>query len=316
MIFDFLELFINAGFWAATIRIACPLLLATLGELICERAGVLNLGIEGIMTAGAMVGWTAVYLGADLGSGILCAACIGAIFGFLHACFTVHLGASQHVTGIGITLLASSLSYFSFRLILPTSTTPPKIVAFEQINIPYLSDIPFMGPIFFQQTIFTYLAFLSVPFVVWLLNRTPFGLAVKMAGENPMALEAQGIDVLRIRTIAVMLGSSLMAVGGAYLTMSAFNAFYFGMINGRGWIAIALVIFAAWKPERAILGALLFAGLDAYQVRAQQLAGAVVPYQFFLMLPYLLSILAMVFAAKSTRYPKALLVPFRRGERH
>ena len=170
MIVDFFELFINAGFWAATVRIACPLLLATLGELICERAGVLNLGIEGIMTAGAMVGWMAVYLGADLGSGIICAAVIGAIFGLIHAGFTVHLGASQHVTGIGITLLASSLSYFAFRLLLPTSTTPPKIKAFEQINIFYLSDIPFLGPILFQQTIFTYLAFLAVPIVIWFLT--------------------------------------------------------------------------------------------------------------------------------------------------
>ena len=148
------------------------------------------------------------------------------------------------------------------------------------------------------------------------MNRTPFGLAIKVAGENPMALEAQGIDVLGVRTLAVIIGSALMALGGAYLTMSAFDAFYFGMVNGRGWIAVALVIFASWRPSKALLGALLFAGLDAYQVRAQQLAGAVVPYQFFLMLPYLLSIVAMVVAAKSTRYPKALLTPFRRGERH
>ena len=137
-----------------------------------------------------------------------------------------------------------------------------------------------------------------------------------MAGENPMALEAQGIDVLLVRFTAVILGSALMAVGGAYLTMSAFDAFYFGMVNGRGWIAIALVIFASWKPERALLGALLFAGLDAYQVRAQQLVGAIIPYQFFLMMPFFLSIIAMIIAAKNTRYPKALLVPFRRGERH
>ena len=116
--------------------------------------------------------------------------------------------------------------------------------------------------------------------------------------------------------MAVVLGSALMAVGGAYLTMSAFDAFYFGMVNGRGWIAIALVIFATWKPERALLGALLFAGLDAYQVRAQQLAGAVIPYQFFLMMPFFLSIVAMIIAARKTRYPKALLIPFRRGERH
>ena len=316
MIIDFFEILLNAGFWAATIRIACPLIFATLGELICERAGVLNLGIEGIMTAGAMVGWTAVYLGADLTTGILYAALVGALFGLLHANFTVHLGASQHVTGIGITLLASSLSYFAFRLILPSSTTPPKIEAFQPLQIPLLSDLPFFGPALFQHTTFTYLALLSVPLTMWLINKSPFGLAIKMAGENPMALEAQGINVLTIRTLAVMIGSAFMAVGGAYLTMSAFNAFYFGMINGRGWIAIALVIFASWKPKQALLGALLFAGLDAYQVRAQQLAGAFIPYQFFLMLPYVLSIFAMVIAAKKTRYPKALLIPFRRGERH
>ena len=316
MIFDFLEVLVNAGFWAATIRIACPLLLATLGELMCERAGVLNLGIEGIMSIGAMVGWTAVYMGADLSTGVMAAALIGAAFGLVHAGFTVYLGASQHVTGIGITLFASSIGYFAFRLLLPSSTTPPKITAFQPINIPVLSDLPFLGEAFFHHTAFTYLAFLAVPFVLWLMNRTPFGLAVKVAGENPMALEAQGIDVLGVRTLAVIIGSALMALGGAYLTMSAFDAFYFGMVNGRGWIAVALVIFASWRPSKALLGALLFAGLDAYQVRAQQLAGAVVPYQFFLMLPYLLSIVAMVVAAKSTRYPKALLTPFRRGERH
>ena len=316
MIFDFLEVLVNAGFWAATIRIACPLLLATLGELMCERAGVLNLGIEGIMSIGAMVGWTAVYMGADLSTGILAAALVGAAFGLVHAGFTVYLGASQHVTGIGITLFASSIGYFAFRLLLPSSTTPPKITAFQPLDIPILSELPFLGEAFFQHTGFTYLAFLAVPFVLWLMNRTPFGLAIKVAGENPMALEAQGINVLGVRTLAVIIGSALMALGGAYLTMSAFDAFYFGMVNGRGWIAVALVIFASWRPSKALLGALLFAGLDAYQVRAQQLAGAVVPYQFFLMLPYLLSIVAMVVAAKSTRYPKALLTPFRRGERH
>ena len=316
MIMDFLEILFTAGFWAATIRIACPLIFATLGEVICERAGVLNLGIEGIMSIGAMVGWMSVFLGADLYSGIVFAALIGGIFGFLHAIFTVYLGASQHVTGIGITMLASSLGFFSFRLILPSSTTPPKIEPFQPINLPYLSDIPFFGEALFQHTPFTYFAFLSVIIIFWLMNSTAFGLSVKMAGENPMALEAQGIDVLLVRTIAVILGSSLMAIGGAYLTMSAFDAFYFGMINGRGWIAIALVIFASWKPERALLGAILFAGLDAYQVRAQQLAGAFIPYQFFLMLPFILSIVAMIIAAKKTRYPKSLLIPFRRGERH
>jgi len=312
---DWLELFVSAGFWAAMLRIAAPLIFATIGELVCERAGVLNLGIEGIMTMGAMTGWMWVFQGGSLWGGVMFAASVGAIFGLLHAIFVVHLGLSQHVSGIGITLLASSLSYFIFRMVLPDSTTPPKIVPFQPVNIPYLSDLPFFGPAFFSHTPLTYLALAIIPVAIYMIYRTPVGRAVRMAGENPVALEAQGIDVLYIRTGAVMLGSALMAVGGAYLTMSAFDAFFFGMINGRGWICIALVIFASWKPGRALFGALLFAGLDAFQVRAQQLAGGAIPYQFFLMLPYLLSIGAMIVISKSMRYPKALLVPFRRGDR-
>ncbi len=315
MLLDLLEIFLTAGFWAATIRIACPLILGTIGELICERAGVLNLGIEGIMTAGAMSGWMWVYLGGDLWTGLMFAAIIGATFGLLHSIFTVHLGLSQHVTGIGITMLASALSFFIFRMMLPESTTPPKITAFQPVNIPGLSDMPFLGEAIFSHTPMTYMIFAIVPLVIYVLYKTPVGLALRMAGENPMALEAQGMNVLSIRTGAVMVGSAFMAVGGAYLTMSAFDAFFFGMINGRGWICVALVIFASWRPGKALLGALLFAGLDAMQVRAQQFAGNFIPYQFFLMTPYVLSIAAMVVMARQARYPKALLSPFRKGER-
>jgi len=312
---DIVDIFLSASFWAATIRIACPLIFATLGELICERAGVLNLGIEGIMTAGAMSGWLWVFQGGDLWSGVLFAACIGALIGYLHATMTVSLGLSQHVTGIGITLLASSTSYYVIKMVLPESTTPPKISAFESVSIPGISDLPFIGEALLQHTPLTYVAFLVVPIVMYVLYRTPAGLAVRVAGENPAALESQGVNVIIVRTLAVMIGSAFMAVGGAYLTISAFDAFYFGMINGRGWICIALVIFASWRPGKALLGALLFAGLDAFQVRMQQEAGAFIPYQFFLMLPYLLSIAAMILVARRAEYPKALLVPYRRGQR-
>ena len=312
---DILEILVSASFWAATIRIACPLIFATLGELICERAGVLNLGIEGIMTAGAMSGWLWVYNGGDLYGAVLFAASIGALFGLLHASFTVSLGLSQHVTGIGITLLASSTSYYIIKMLLPESTSPPKIVPFQNINIEGLSNLPFFGPALFSHTPLTYAAFVVVPIIMYLLYRTPWGLAVRIAGENPVALEAQGINVVLVRTLAVMTGSALMAVGGAYLTISAFDAFYFGMINGRGWICVALVIFASWRPGKALLGALLFAGLDAFQVRMQQQMGAYIPYQFFLMLPYVLSIVAMIIVARRAEYPKALLKPYRRGER-
>ena len=312
---DIFEILLTAGFWAATIRIVSPLIFGTLGELICERAGVLNLGIEGIMTVGAMSGWMWVYQGGGLWSGVLFAACLGALFGLLHAGFTVHLGLSQHVTGIGITLFASALSYFVSRMLLPSATTPPKIEPFQEWPIPGLSDLPLVGEALFTQSPLTYLAILAVPVTWYVLYRTPLGLAVRMAGENPVAVEAQGIDVLAVRTGAVAVGSALMAIGGAFITMSWFDAFYFGMINGRGWICVALVIFASWRPGKALLGALLFAGLEALQVRAQQSAGAFIPYQFFLALPYVMSILAMVVMARKAKYPHALLVPFRRGER-
>ena len=317
---EIVEIVTTVGFWAATLRIVSPLIFGTLGELICERAGVLNLGIEGIMTIGAMAGWMWVYQnggtgGGGLWGGVLFAALVGATFGLLHAGFTVYLGVSQHVTGIGITLLATALSAYIFRMLLPQVTTPPKIDPFQIWAVPLLSEIPFLGPVLFTQTPLTYLALLLVPTVWYLLYRTPVGLAVRMAGENPVAVEAQGIDVLLVRTGAVVVGSALMAIGGAFLTMSAFDAFYFGMINGRGWICVALVIFASWRPGKALIGALLFAGLDALQVRAQQAAGAVIPYQVFLALPYILSIAAMVVMSRRASYPKALLVPFRRGDR-
>ena len=312
---DILEILATTGFWAATLRIVSPLIFGTLGELFCERAGVLNLGIEGIMTVGAMSGWMWVYQGGDLWTGVLFAAMVGGLFGLLHASFTVHLGLSQHVTGIGITLLAVALSSYVFRMILPSVTTPPKIVPFQVYEVPLLSEIPFLGPTLFSQTPLTYLALILVLAVWYLLYRTPLGLAIRMAGENPVAVEAQGIDVLLVRTGAVVAGSAMMSVGGAFLTMSAFDAFYFGMTNGRGWICVALVIFASWRPGKALIGALLFAGLDAMQVRAQQVAGAVIPYQFFLALPYILSIAAMVVMSRRAAYPKALLTPFRRGDR-
>ncbi len=310
-----IEILFTASLWAAAIRIASPLILATLGELICERAGVLNLGIEGIMTVGAFAGWVSVYHGADLWSGLAIAALAGAAFGLLHGFMTVPLGLSQHVTGIGITLLATSLTYYAYRLVFPEVTSPPKIEPFAPFDIPLLSDIPFFGEALFRQTPLTYLAFIAVLLVAYVLYRTPIGLAVRTVGENPAAVEAQGIDVTWLRMGAVAVGSAFMALGGAFLTMSAFNSFYFDMVNGRGWICIALVVFGSWRPGKALLGAILFAAFDAYQLRLQQLAGAYVPYQVFLMLPYILSILALIAMSRRAGYPRALMIAYRKGER-
>jgi ABC-type uncharacterized transport system permease subunit len=305
---DLLDILTNPSFWVAVLRIATPLILGTLGVLWCERAGVLNLGIEGIMVAGAFTGWLAVYNGASLWGGIAVAAMVGAALGWIHALLTVSLGLSQHVSGLGLTLLASSLSYYGYRVSFPKVTSPPTIQPFAEMH-----DLGI--PILAQQTPLTLLALAAVGLTAYVLYRTPVGLAVRMVGENPQAAEGQGLSVVAIRTGSVMLGSGLMGVAGAFLTLSAFNAFFFNMVNGRGWICIALVVFASWRPGKALLGALLFAFFDALQLRLQQSSGAALPYQLYLMLPYGLSILALIAVARKASYPQAVMKPYRKGER-
>jgi len=298
----------NLSFWVAVLRIATPLIFGTLGVLLCERAGVLNLGIEGIMVAGAFSGWLAVYAGAPLWLGVLVAALVGAAFGLLHAWLTVGLALSQHVSGLGITMLATSLSYYGYRVSFPKVGTPPTVTPFAPMDW-----LPI--PVLDAQTSLTLLALLLVPVIGYVLYRTPIGLAVRMVGENPQAAESQGVSVAWVRTGAIVAGSALMGIAGSFLTLSAFNAFFFNMINGRGWICVALVVFAAWRPGKALVGALLFAFFDALQLRLQQAGDAALPYQVYLMLPYLLSILALILVARKATYPQALMKPYRKGER-
>ncbi|MEW2919406.1 ABC transporter permease [Ruegeria sp. ANG10] len=312
---DILNILLSESFWAASLRIATPLIFGVLGALICERAGVLNLGIEGIFVVGAMCGWMAVWLGAGLWGGVLVAALAGAFFGLLHAILTVPLGLSQHVSGLGITLFATSVSYYTYRTALPNVSSPPRIEPFQPLDLPVLSDLPFLGTVLFQQTALTWLALLMVAAVWYVMNRTALGVAIQAVGDNPDSIDAQGLSVYGLRIGAIVAGSALMALGGAFLTMSAFDAFFFGMVNGRGWVCIALVIFASWRPGKALLGALLFGAFDALQVRLQTEIGALVPGQVFLMAPYILSIIALVVAARSADYPRALLTPWFKGQR-
>lgn len=312
---DILQILISDSFWAAAIRIATPLIFGVLGALICEKAGVLNLGIEGIFVAGAMAGWLAVWVGAGLWGGLIVAALAGGFFGLIHAILTVPLGLSQHVSGLGVTMFATSVSYFAYRTALPAVSSPPRIEPFRALDIPILSDLPFLGTALFQQTAMTWLAFLLVGVVWWVFNRTPLGMVIRAVGDNPDAVDAQGLSVYAIRMGAIVVGSAIMALGGAFLTMSAFDSFFFGMVNGRGWICIALVIFASWRPGKALLGALLFGAFDAFQVRLQTEVGALVPSQIFLMAPYVMSIIALVVVARRAEYPRALLQPWFKGER-
>jgi simple sugar transport system permease protein len=309
-----LEILTNASLWSAVLRIATPLIFGVLGALLCERVGVLNLAIEGIMTMGAMIGWLSVYLGADLWTGLAIAAVSGAVIGLLHAFLTVSLSLSQHVSGLGITLFASSLAYFIYRLVVNVGSLPPTIEPFQPLELPMLSDLPFFGEIFFSQMGPTYLALFAVVLMAYVLRQTPLGLAIRMTGENPHAVDAQGLNPIMIRIFAIVVGSALMALGGSFLTTAAFNSFFPEMVQGRGWICIALVIFASWQPGKALFGAILFSFFDAYQLRLQHVVEDV-PYQLFLMAPYVLSILALILVSRRAKVPEALMAPYRRGER-
>ncbi len=312
MFAETLDLLLGIPFWVAVLRIATPLIFGTLGVLLCERAGVLNLGIEGIMVAGAFAGWLAAYHGGGLWLGVFVAAAVGALFGVLHAFLTVGLALSQHVSGLGITLLATSVASYAYRVGFPKVESPPTVTPFAPmawLPVPVLNAL----------TPLTLLALALVPFVAWVLLRTPLGLALRMVGENPAAAEGQGLSVAKVRSGAIVAGSALMGVAGSFLTLAAFNAFYFNMVNGRGWVCVALVVFASWRPGKALLGALLFACFDALQLRLQQsgggLFGVELPYQIYLMLPYALSIVALVVVARRAAYPQALMKPYRKGER-
>ena len=312
---ELLDQLLQVGFFAAMIRVAAPLLLATIGEMFSERSGVLNLGIEGIMLIGAMSGFSAAYFSGDLWIGILVAAMTGLAFGLLMGLLTVTLGLSQHVSGLGVTLLCTGLSFFLYRLIFGQPSQPPHVEAFVPVALPWLAQIPFLGPVLFEQYALVYGAILLVPLAAFMLYRTPWGLDLRTAGENPHAAISAGVSVTWIRYQALMISGMLMAIAGAYLSLAQFNAFTFGVISGRGWVCIALVVLGQWDPWRCAAAALLFGLVDALQLRLQSSGVIDVPYQLFLMLPFVVTILAMALFARKARAPAALLIPFRREER-
>jgi len=293
---------------AATLRVATPLLFAALGETLVERAGVLNLGIEGTMFLGAMVGFVAAYFSDSLWIGVGAACLAGAVAGLLMALLTVYLGVNQHVAGIGVTLFATSLSLYLFRILFGEQQVPPQIDSFVQLELP-----PLFGPLtpIFEQYGLTYLALLFVPLLWWLLMRTHFGLRVRAVGENPNAADVAGVNVFRTRLIALAMGGALMGLGGAFLSLAQLGAFTFGIIAGRGWVAIALVIFGNWSPVRVLWGALLFGGFQALQLRLQA-SGFQLPYQALLALPYLVTIVALALAGRNGSAPSALLKAYHR----
>ena len=312
-----LEILVAAS--ALTLASATPFLLAALGEVFAQRSGVLNLGVEGIMLMGA---FTSIYAISDKGMnadplvGLLVAMVVGGLMGLLMAVVSVTLQAEQGISGIGLTLFGLGVSTLMFRVL-----ADGVIVAegFNEIAIPLLSDLPIVGEIFFQQNALVYAAFLLVPVSVWVLNRTTWGLQIRAVGQNPTAADAMGVNVNRVRYSTVILGGVLAGVAGASLSIAITGVFQDNMTAGRGFIAVALVYFGGWSPWKVMLGALLFSAANNLQIWVQVLdvrvGGQSIPPNLLIMLPYVLTIVVLIFARdRQKREPAALTKPFERGE--
>jgi ABC-type uncharacterized transport system permease subunit len=311
---EILQIAFISGLIGAMMRMATPIIFATLGEILAERSGVLNLGIEGIMLMGAMTGFLVSFTSGSLWVGVVMAAVVGMLLGLLMAFLSVHLGLSQHVSGLGITLFATGLAMFIYRLHFGSPTVPPTVEPLKQVAIPLLSRIPVIGTGLFTQYTLTYLACVLVPAVSILLYKTKVGLKIRTVGENPVVADTVGVNVALTRTLCLVAGGALMGVGGSFLTLAHQNMFLIDVIGGRGWVSIAMVIFGNWDPFKGTLGALIFGFLDALQLRLQGV-GIDIPFHIFLMIPYLLTIVALVGISRKASIPAALLKPYRREEK-
>ncbi|HTL88630.1 MAG TPA: ABC transporter permease [Leptolyngbya sp.] len=299
----------------AGIRLAVPVLLAVLGEIITERSGVMNLGLEGVMLVGGLAGfWAAASLEQATGSASLAAwsglgagFLGGALMGLLMAVLTVSLRADQVVTGVTLVLFGQGLTAYFFRS--QPGLSGARVTGLENWKIPGLSTLPIVGEVLFDQTAIVYLTALCV-YVCWFfLFRTKAGLSLRAVGENPAAADTSGVKVDRIRYLAVIIGSALAGLGGAVLTVVQLRLFTIGITAGRGWIAIAIVFFARWRPGLALWGALLFGVADALQYRIQALGSKQLPYEFLLMLPYVLTLIALLRRSQNDA-PAALGIPY------
>ena len=311
---EFFDIAFVAGLIGAMMRMATPIIFATLGEILSERSGVLNLGIEGIMLMGAMTGFLVCFTSGSIWLGVLAAAVVGMLLGFLMAILAVYLGLSQHVSGLGITLFATGLAMFIYRLHFGSPTVPPIVQPFQQIAIPWLSKIPLIGPGLFTQYSLTYIAWLLIPVMSIVLYKTKVGLKIRTVGENPVVADTVGVNVMVTRTLCLVVGGAFMGVGGAFLTLAHQNMFLIDVIGGRGWVAIAMVIFGNWDPVKGAIGALIFGFLDGLQLRLQGL-GVAISFHVFLMIPYLLTIIALISVSRKASVPAGLLKPYRREEK-
>jgi simple sugar transport system permease protein len=302
----------TASVFAATIRLATPYIFAGIGETFSQRSGVLNLGVEGVMLLGAFFGFYAVFATGSLLLGIAAALLVGLVMGLAVAFVSVTLKAEQGISGIGVYLFGLGMSDLLFQKLIGT---PKSVGGFPNIYIPGLSDIQFLGigEIFFRHNLLVYIAFALVPIAAYVLNHTTFGLMIRAVGQNPEAADAMGVNVTRVRYATVTLSGLTSALAGASLSIALLKVFQQNFTSGLGFIAVALVYFGGWRPYGVLAGALLFSFVNALQLQIST-THPEVPSEFAVMAPYVITIIALIFASKRMEKPTALTKPFERGE--
>lgn len=303
---------------AATVRIATPLILAALGELITERAGILNLGVEGTMLMAAFAAFVGTYASGSFIVGLTTAVIAGGFMSFLMVFMAATLKVEQVVTGLALNLLAAGMSLYLYTAFLSGDDAEvfPTVDVMPTLPIPVLSEIPYLGPILFTQKALTYIAFAMVPVVWFALYRTKWGLEIRCLGENPKVIDTKGMSVAARQYGAVIVGGMLVGLGGAFVTIGSVARFVPEITAGRGWLALVIVIAGNWRPTGILFAALVFAFLDALQLQIQGV-GVALPYQIFLALPYVMAIVLMVLKSGMGRSdePARLGIPYFRGER-
>ncbi|MFC2031379.1 ABC transporter permease [Chloroflexota bacterium] len=303
----------SVAFWAATVRFATPLIFAAIGEIFSERGGVLNIGLEGMMLAGAFGGVLGAHLSGSPWIGLVTAMLCGGLVGLIHAFVCVTIGGNQVVSGVAINIAVLGLTTFFSRMFFEVGQRTT-VNGFEVWAIPYLSDIPIVGEVLFQHVPLVYIAYILVPVSAFVLYRTTWGLRIRAVGEQPLAADTVGVDVRVWRYGLTILCGALAAVGGAFLSLGQLNIFLESMTAGRGFIALAAVIFGRWDPWRVAAACVFFGAADASTLRLQAL-DVKIPYELVLMIPYLLTFLAFVGLAGRTRPPAALGLPYNKGRR-
>lgn len=313
---EFLEGAFVVSVLAGMIRMATPILFAALGELVAERAGILNLSVEGAMLVGALTGFLVAHGTGSLWLGTLSAVIAGALIGAFVGLLAALLRVDQILAGLAINLLAVGGTTFAYRLAFKDVgvKNPETVATFPSVKIPALGELPVLGEVLFTQHLLTYAALLAVPAVYFFLYHTKSGLELRAIGDSPRAVDMRGIDITRRQLAAVAFGGAMAGLGGAFLTLAATGIFVPQMSAGRGWIAIALVMFGNWRPQWILAGALFFGLIDSVQLSLQAV-GVKLAHEFLLALPYLLTVVALVLNRARSQAPLMLGIPYHREVR-